>query len=80
MFLNEIKFHNPEFLIHTFLCDNDNNFSYYKTVDEFNRDIYNLKQVIESTKFKQRLINKIYESLIIMKHPLSNKIKNELMK
>ncbi len=50
MFLNEIKFHNPEFLINTFLCDNDNNFSYYKTVEEFNRDIYNLKQVIKSVQ------------------------------
>ena len=76
--LEDVQIHNPEMLVNTCFCDNNNNFNNYRRLKDIYIDIANLMEYIDTSKFKDKLIHDVLDILLNMNHPLYNVIECEL--
>ena len=76
--LEDVQIHNPEMLVNTCFCDNNNNFNNYRRLKEIYIDIANLMEYIDTSKFKDKLIHDVLDILLNMNHPLYDVIECEL--
>ena len=76
--LEQKQIHNPEMLVYTCFCGNNNQFNSYRRWKELFIDIANLTEYIETSKFKEQLIHDVLEILFNMNHPLYDEIECEL--
>ena len=76
--LDDIQIHNPEMLVNTCFCDNNNNFNNYRRLKEIYIDIANLTECIEAFKVKDKMIYHAFAILFNMNHPLYDVIECEL--
>ena len=77
--LEDVQIHNPEMLVYTCFCDDNNEFNFHS----YRRwsiyvDIADLMVYIETSKFKTKLIHEVLDILLNMNHPLYDVIECEL--
>ena len=68
--LDDIQIHNPEMLVNTCFCDNNNNFNNYRRWKHIYIDIEHLMGYVETYKFQNKLIDNVLAILFNMNHPL----------
>ena len=76
--LDDIQIHNPEMLVNTCFCDNNNNFNNYRRWKEVYIDIGEFMEYIRTSKFKVKLIHDVLDTLLNRNHPLYDVIEYEL--
>ena len=76
--LEDVQIHNPEMLVNTCFCDNNNNFNNYRRLKEVYIDIAHLMDFIEKLKFKDKLILDVLNILWYWAHPLYDVIECEI--
>ena len=76
--LEDNKIHNPEMLVCTCFCGDNNEFNYYRRWKEIYIDISDLMECIETSKFQDKLIHDVLGILFNMSHPLYDLIECEL--
>ena len=78
--LEDAQIHNPEMLVNTCFCDNNNNLNNYRRWKEVYIDIGEFMEYIRTSKFKVKLIHDVLDILLNMNHPLYDVIECELLR
>ena len=55
--LEDVQIHNPEMLVYTCFCDDNNEFNSYRRWNDIYIDIADLMEYIETSKFKHEYTN-----------------------
>ena len=78
--LDDLQIHNPEMLVYTCFCDNNNNFNFhsYRRWKDNYMDIYLFMECIGKTKLKDKLIHDVLDILLNMDHPIYDTIEYEI--
>ena len=76
--LNDIKLHNPEYLVEVCFCNDKYELTTHTRWKDVYIDIACLDEYIHTSKFKSKLVLNVLEILLRMNHPLYELIEYEL--